>query len=192
MSLRASVKMSSLPVIDLSSPDRENTAKKIVKIMETVGFLYLDVRGFSAADEEELLAQCKWFFSLPKEIKMKFARYPYNKENKNYYRGYIGLDKDYHTYKEGFSFGHDKDTYHIAASTPAQSDKLSEIKGLPLTETNVWPQPEKYDSDEEKMKYEKFKETVAKHYKYANYILLHIHNTCWHHPNTCWHHPNNT
>ena len=40
--------MESLSVVDFSSPDRKETASRIVHVMETVGFLYLDnVPGYN-------------------------------------------------------------------------------------------------------------------------------------------------
>ena len=79
--------MESLPVVDFSSPDKKETASRIVHVMETVGFLYLDnVPGYNIETEEELMEANKWFFSLPLEKKLSVARYLYNNENRNFYR----------------------------------------------------------------------------------------------------------
>ena len=149
--------MDTLPIVDFSSTDTEGTASRIVHIMETVGFLYLDnVPGYNLEEEAELLEINKWFFNLPKERRLKVARYLYNKNNKVFYRGYFGLDKDYSSYKEGYEFGQD--------SITSPGFKLTSNEGLPVTEENAWPEPEPSDSQEEKERYAKFKEVVVKHY----------------------------
>lgn len=151
--------MESLPAVDFSSPDIKGTASRIVHIMETVGFLYLDnVPDYNVQVEEELLEAHKWFFSFPLEKKMRVARYLYNKQSGNFYRGYFGLDKDYSSYKEGYEFGQDSFTWDDYQ--PNNSDE-----GFPMTEENVWPQPDPNDSQEERDKYIKFKETVGNHFK---------------------------
>ena len=70
----------SLPVLDYSEKDRASKARKIVQIMETVGFLYLDnVPGYS----EDGLKWCLEFFYdvMPAEKKLQMAKD--NPENKN-------------------------------------------------------------------------------------------------------------
>ena len=65
---------SSLPVIDMSSPNREETARKVVKAMETVGFAYLDnIQGYNKEVEAELLKASQKFFSLPLEEKLQYS-----------------------------------------------------------------------------------------------------------------------
>ena len=72
--------MESLPVVDCSLAGREEKSKQITRIMETVGFLYLDnVPGY---DEQELRKYTDWFHDLPMEKKMKVARKKYNPESK--------------------------------------------------------------------------------------------------------------
>ena len=149
--------MDSLPIVDFSSPDTEGTASHIVHIMETVGFLYLDnVPGYDLQEEAELFEINKWFFNLPEERRLRVARYLYNKENRVFYRGYFGVDKDYSSYKEGYEFGQD--------SITSPGYKLTSDEGFPVTEANVWPEPDPSDSQEEKERYAKFKEVVVKHY----------------------------
>ena len=157
--------MESLPVVDFSSPDKKETASRIVHVMETVGFLYLDnVPGYNIEAEEELMEANKWFFSLSLEKKLSVARYLYNNKNRNFYRGYFGLDKDYSSYKEGYEFGQDSST------CPGYDRETDD--GFPLTENNVWPQPDPNETEDERKFYTKFKETVGKHYMY---ILYNIH-----------------
>ena len=150
--------MESLPAVDFSSPDKEGTASRIVDIMESVGFLYLDnVPGYNLQVEQELLDINRWFFTLPHDKKMSVARYLYNKKNRLFYRGYFGVDKDYSSYKEGYEFGQD--------GTTCPGYKLDTDEGYPMTEENVWPEPDPDDSEEEKEKYKKFKEVVVEHYR---------------------------
>ena len=159
--------MQSLPVVDFSSPNREENARKLIEIMETVGFLYLDnVPGYDRCVEEELLELNKWFFNLPYNKKMEVARRMYNKTSKVVYRGYFGLDKDYSSYKEGIEFGQDETTF-----PGFKEDREEFIRGYPLTEHNVWPQPSPEDDDNERQKYALFKEKMIIHYRYSSYLL---------------------
>ena len=70
-----------IPVIDFSSPNRQEKAQKIVTAMESVGFLLLDkVPGHN---EQELRSWVNWFWSLSKEKKMSIARRKYNSKNRH-------------------------------------------------------------------------------------------------------------
>jgi isopenicillin N synthase-like dioxygenase len=74
--------MECLPVLDFSVKDRASNAKKLVNIMETVGFMYLEnVPGYS----EDELRWCQEFFfdHMPVERKLELARTMYNPDNKN-------------------------------------------------------------------------------------------------------------
>ena len=67
----------SLPVIDYSEQDRDKQAGKILEVMETLGFLFLDkIPGY---DEDELRWCQEFFFDvMPPEKKMDLARKMYN------------------------------------------------------------------------------------------------------------------
>lgn len=73
----------SLPIIDMSNPDRQETARKLTKTMETEGFVYLDnVPGFNKQVETELLEAAQRFFSLPLEEKLRYSTKKWNKDAK--------------------------------------------------------------------------------------------------------------
>ena len=70
-----------IPVIDFSSPNRQEKAQQILTAMESVGFLFLDkVPGH---DEQELKKWVDWFWSLSKEKKLSVAKRRYNRKNKH-------------------------------------------------------------------------------------------------------------
>ena len=64
----------SLPIIDFSNHDRQDTAMKLAEAMETVGYVYLDnVEGYNKEVEAELLQAAKWFYSMPLEEKLRYS-----------------------------------------------------------------------------------------------------------------------
>ena len=71
---------SSLTVIDYSEKDRAKQARKIVSIMEDLGFLFLEnIPGY---DEDDLRWCVDFFFGLPEEKKKQVARKLWNPESK--------------------------------------------------------------------------------------------------------------
>ena len=98
---------SSLPVIDMSSPNREETARKVVKAMETVGFAYLDnIQGYNKEVEAELLKASQKFFSLPLEEKLQYSPKIWNDKGKgNLYRGYCPINVAHNSLLEFFLVG---------------------------------------------------------------------------------------
>ena len=85
----------SLPIIDFSNHDRQDTAMKLAEAMETVGYVYLDnVEGYNKEVEAELLQAAKWFYSMPLEEKLRYSPKKWNKDAKGVYRGYIPLPPD--------------------------------------------------------------------------------------------------
>ena len=98
---------SSLPVIDMSSPNREETARKLIKAMETVGFAYLDnVQGYNKEVEAELLKASQRFFSFPLEEKLQYSPKIWNKKGKgNLYRGYCPINVAHNSLLEFFYVG---------------------------------------------------------------------------------------
>ena len=150
-----------LPVLDFMHQNKRENALKLVQMMEEIGFAYIDnIPGFNKEIEEELLHMSKWFFALPLSKKMEVARRRYNKNSKRIYRGYFGLDRNYSSYKEGFGIGQDKTTWPDFVEDPAA---LAE--GFPLTEPNIWPEPDPDDSEEEIEQYAMFKKKMGNHYK---------------------------
>ncbi len=98
--------MSSLPVLNLASQDRDANAKLLVEAMETVGFIYMEnIPGYNMEVEEKLLAATKWFFSKPLEEKLKLSCKNWNKEAKGYYRGYIPINVKEGHLKEQYEMG---------------------------------------------------------------------------------------
>ena len=70
----------SLPVLDFSDTDRESNAKKLIDIMENLGFLFLaNVPGY----EEDDLKWCVQFFFdvMPPQKKLSVARKMYNPDS---------------------------------------------------------------------------------------------------------------
>ncbi|ONK73542.1 uncharacterized protein A4U43_C04F32710, partial [Asparagus officinalis] len=61
----------SLPLIDLSSPDRASTAKSIREACLEHGFFYLINHGIEKETLDRVFAESKKFFSLPLDEKMK-------------------------------------------------------------------------------------------------------------------------
>ena len=139
--------MATLPTIDLSDPDRENTAKKLIKAMETVGCVYFDnVPGYNKEKEEKLLESAKWFFSLPIEEKMQLATKKWNENTKNAHRGYAPCDISKNMYREWFEIGE-----------KLPKDDPDVVAGNPLYEPTPWPNEEGTDAY--------FRKTVTEHYQ---------------------------
>ncbi|KAH7659375.1 Aminocyclopropanecarboxylate oxidase protein [Dioscorea alata] len=70
-----------LPLIDLSNPDRDSSAKSIRKACLDHGFFYLVNHGIEESFFQQLLKQSKKFFSLPLDEKMKLQT---RKDNRGY------------------------------------------------------------------------------------------------------------
>lgn len=143
--------MSSLPVADFSSSDRDANARTIVHAMETVGFVQLEnVPGF---DEVKLQEATKWMFSMPLQQKLRVARKKFNKDARTLYRGYFPVDDTAVSYKEGYDFGPE-----IAADDPELES------AFPFCEHNVWPENE--DGEDDKP-FRQFRETMMAYHKAA-------------------------
>ena len=122
----------SIPVIDLSDPDRQSIAKKLARIFETVGFVYLDnVPGYGKEKEEKLLKVTKWFFSLPLEEKIRCSPRKWNEKATGVYRGYVPID----TKK-----GHLREQYETGEMLP--KDDPDVLSGNPLYEPTYRPEEE--------------------------------------------------
>ena len=81
-----------LPIIDFSNPDRQDTARKLTQAMKTVGYVYLDnVEGYNKEVEAELLKVAKRFYSMPLEEKLRCSPKKWNKDAEGVYRGYIPM-----------------------------------------------------------------------------------------------------
>lgn len=122
--------MTSLPVIDFSSACSDAVAARdLVHAMETVGFVYLDnVPGYDRQQEQRLLDETKWFFSLPLEEKLLVSPKKWNKQSKNVYRGYVPINVEKNYLREHYLVGDD-----LPGDDP---DKYS---GNPLYEDSPWP-----------------------------------------------------
>ena len=120
----------SLPIIDMSNPDRQEIARKLTKAMETEGFVYLDnVPGYNKEVESELFEAAKRFFSLPIEEKLRYSPKKWNKEAKGEYRGYSPanpVDKD-GVYE------------HFLMGETLPDDDPEKISGNPLYEATPMP-----------------------------------------------------
>ena len=119
----------SIPVIDLSDPDRQSNAKKLARIFETIGFVYLDnVPGYGKVEEEKLLQVTKQFFALPLEEKLRCSPKRWNKDAAGVYRGYIPIDT-----KAGFL----REQYGTGPTLPKEDPDV--LSGNPLYEPTPWP-----------------------------------------------------
>ena len=96
-----------LPVIDMNDvvKDRVAAAKKIVSVLENVGFAFID--NVEGIDYDGLWDTCQWFFSKPTEYKEKIMRKQWNPENENVYRGYFPVVPGEPSRKEAFEFARD-------------------------------------------------------------------------------------
>ena len=108
---------------------------KLTKIMEEVGFVYLDnVPGFGKQLEEQLLQAAKWFFDLPLEEKVKLSPKVWNSSAKTIYRGYIPINIERDQLRE---------QYETSETLPDNDpDRLS---GNPFYEATPFPYPDRED-----------------------------------------------
>ena len=121
--------MASLPVIDLSNPDRQATAKQLTQAMETVGFVYLDnVPGYNKEVEGKLHKAAEWFFSKPLEEKITVSSKNWNKDSSGVYRGYVPINLEE---------GHLREQYEMGEVLP--EDDPDRNSGNPLYEPTAWP-----------------------------------------------------
>ncbi|XP_041365763.1 2-oxoglutarate-dependent dioxygenase citB-like [Gigantopelta aegis] len=119
-----------IPVIDLkeaqNASQRLGVAQKLVKALETDGFLFLD--NMPGVDLNKLLKNTEWFFSIPETDKSRLLKKQWNPQNSNRYRGYFPLQPNCASYKEGFEMG-------------AEDVEFTDPDIHPIfKEPNVWPQ----------------------------------------------------
>ncbi len=127
--------MDTIPVIDFSEPDRQQTAMKLVKAMKEVGFVYLDnVPGYDKQLEDQLLQATKWFFGLPLEEKIKLSPKVWNSSATTVYRGYVPINIERDQLRE---------QYETNETLPDNDpDRLS---GNPFYEATPFPYPDRED-----------------------------------------------
>lgn len=127
--------MATLPVIDLSNPDRQANAKQLTEAMETVGFVYLDnVPGYNKEIEKGLHKATSWFFSKSLEEKKRVSSKNWNPDSAGVYRGYVPISLEQ---------GHLREQYEMGEVLP--EDDQDRNSGNPLYEPTPWPQED--DSD---------------------------------------------
>lgn len=121
---------SGLSIIDMSSPNRQEKAEKLVKAMETIGFAYLDnVPGFNKKVEAELFKVVKRFYSLPLEERLQYAPKRWNKDSKGgLYKGYCPVDKTNKQLLEFFLIGEN------VPEDEKPEDPLHEATPMPLND----------------------------------------------------------
>ena len=130
--------MDSLPVINLFSSDRQDTAKRLVQAMETAGFVYLDnVPGFDKDAEEALLKAATWFFSQPLEEKLRCSPKRWNDAALGVYRGYVPINVEQGLMRE---------QYETGETLPDGDPDLT--SGNPLYEPTPWPKKDHPDAAE--------------------------------------------
>ncbi|XP_041365536.1 2-oxoglutarate-dependent dioxygenase citB-like isoform X2 [Gigantopelta aegis] len=119
-----------IPVIDLKEAEnasqRLGVAQKLVKALETDGFLFLD--NVPGVDLNKVFKNSEWFFSIPETDKSQLLKKQWNPQNNNRYRGYSPLMSNCASYKEGFEIG-------------AEDVEFTDPDIHPIfKEPNVWPQ----------------------------------------------------
>nr|AFK48835.1 unknown [Medicago truncatula] len=107
----------SLPIIDLSSPDRISTAKSIHQACVEYGFFYLVNHGVDEDFIKQAFDQSANFFSLPIEDKIKL--------NRKEYRGYTPLYAE-KLDPSSLSKGDPKESYYIGPLTDTTSVRLNQ------------------------------------------------------------------
>ena len=131
--------MSGLAIIDMSSPNRQDKAEKLVHAMETVGFAYLDnIPGFNKKVEAELFKTVKRFYSLPLEERLQYAPKRWNKDSKGgLYKGYCPVDKANKQLLEFFLIGENvpegekvEDPLHKATPMPWHDVEFCKVTNL--------------------------------------------------------------
>ena len=85
--------------------DRQGEAKRVVEVLENVGFAYFD--NVEGIDYKGLWDACQWFLSKPLGCKKKITRKQWNEENNNIYRGYFPVVVGEPNRKEAFEFSRD-------------------------------------------------------------------------------------
>ena len=129
------MELDTVPVIDFSEPDRQQTAMKLVKAMKEVGFVYLDnVPGYDKQLEDQLLQASKWFFGLPLEEKIKLSPKVWNSSATTVYRGYVPINIERDQLREQYETGET-----LPDNDP---DRLS---GNPFYEATPFPYPDRED-----------------------------------------------
>jgi isopenicillin N synthase-like dioxygenase len=115
--------MDTLPVIDLSAPDRG----ELGRACREVGFFYVTHHGVPSATRDPVFAAAREFFSQPIAFKEQYSirQSPHN-------RGYVALEGERLNvaadHKEAFNIGLEMDTSH--------PDVLA---GKPFRGVNLWP-----------------------------------------------------
>eukprot|EP00270_Netrium_digitus_P005549 TRINITY_DN1739_c0_g1_i3.p1 TRINITY_DN1739_c0_g1~~TRINITY_DN1739_c0_g1_i3.p1 ORF type:complete len:346 (+),score=92.87 TRINITY_DN1739_c0_g1_i3:87-1124(+) len=116
--------------IDLSL-GKEETARALRQACEEVGFFYLINHGLDLQLQEKVFEQCRLFFSLPLEEKVKSLQ---DKNN----RGYTGFEEDILN-PGGQSKGDTKEGYYIGQEISVDDERTKK----PLHGPNNWPSAEK-------------------------------------------------
>ena len=133
-------------MIDFSHPDRQANARELTKIMESVGFVYLDnVPGYSREVETKLHEAAAWFFSKPLEDKIAVSPKNWNKDSSGVYRGYVPINLDK---------GHLREQYEMGEVLP--EDDPDRNSGNPLYEPTPWLKEDRPDIP--------FRELMMSHY----------------------------
>ncbi|KAK4260355.1 hypothetical protein QN277_003482 [Acacia crassicarpa] len=108
----------SLPIIDLSSPDRFSTAKLIRQACVEYGFFYLVNHGVEKELLQKVFDESRKFFLLPLEEKMKYSR----KEH----RGYTPLYAEKLDATPGNTKGDSKESFYIGPLADHASINLNQ------------------------------------------------------------------
>ncbi|CAL0331161.1 unnamed protein product [Lupinus luteus] len=111
-----------LPIIDLSSADRDSIANSIRQACTEYGFFYLVNHGVEKDSVQEVFDHSSNFFSLPLEHKMKLAR--------KAYRGYSPL------------YAEKLDPTSHSKGDPKESYYIGPIKDTTSVNLNQWPSQE--------------------------------------------------
>ena len=121
-----------IPTINISSIINQNfnsiksieTINKIKKACINIGFFQITGHGISKKDINNIVKIGNKFFNSPNKNKMKLAPKKWNKNNKNYYRGYFPSDING---KEGLDIGDLKVTKKYASKLKNQYIEYIEL-----------------------------------------------------------------
>ncbi|MHA2789841.1 isopenicillin N synthase family dioxygenase [Corynebacterium sp. S7] len=123
----------SLPIISLrkivEGPNREEEIARLREVTHTIGFFYLADHDVPKAQQDELFATVKEFFSLPQEQKEEIS----NLKNPHY-RGYAKLGDERTQEKVDW-----REQIDYAADRPVETEGLEDHPWRVLEGPNPWP-----------------------------------------------------
>lgn len=118
-----------IPIIELNSPNRKETAVKLREACIETGFFYLDDHSIPTSFVDEVFAQSKALFDLPLSEKIKLSDKATN-------RGYTAFEEQKLDVSTQIRRGDTKEGYYIGKHIPKESPDFDPIK---FRGPNVYP-----------------------------------------------------